>query len=152
MFKKILVCLDGSEFAEQILPFAREEAVRFQGRLVLLEVVTVPTVIAPGVPGAPGPAVRTEGMLRHGQRDERMARAYLEQLAEPLRQAGLKVDCVSLIGTPGETIVSYAGQNSVNLITIATHGAGGVKRAVFGSVADFVLRHADIPILLIKPQ
>jgi len=55
MFERILVCLDGSKLAEQILPYAKEEAVHFDSQLTLLEVVTVPTMVvrAEEVAGAP---------------------------------------------------------------------------------------------------
>jgi hypothetical protein len=52
MFKKILVCLDGSELSEQILPYAAAEALCFQGQLVLLQVVSEPVAFSPGIPGA----------------------------------------------------------------------------------------------------
>jgi nucleotide-binding universal stress UspA family protein len=51
----------------------------------------------------------------------------------------------------GTTIIDYAIQNEVDLIAIATHGEGGLKRLVFGSVADFVLRNSGIPMLVIRP-
>jgi nucleotide-binding universal stress UspA family protein len=52
----------------------------------------------------------------------------------------------------GEAIVSYADENSISLIAIATHGRSGLGRLVFGRVADFVLREAGLPILVIKPK
>jgi len=52
----------------------------------------------------------------------------------------------------GEAIVSYANENNISLIAIATHGRSGLGRLVFGSVADFVLRETGLPILVIKPK
>jgi hypothetical protein len=46
MFERILVCLDDSKFAEQILPYAKEEIVHFNSQLTLLEVITVTTMVA----------------------------------------------------------------------------------------------------------
>ncbi len=58
MFKKILVCLDGSRLAEQVLPYATEEALHFDSRMILMQVVSPPTtMVTPGVPGVPAVAV-----------------------------------------------------------------------------------------------
>jgi nucleotide-binding universal stress UspA family protein len=80
------------------------------------------------------------------------ARAYLGKLAAPLRKRGIEVETVAVPGRPGEAILDYANTNSISLIAIATHGRGGLRRAVFGSVADQVLRRSGLPVLVIRPQ
>jgi hypothetical protein len=59
MFEKILICLYGSELAEQILPYAVEEALRFQGKLVLFQAVPEPVAFSPGIPGAASVSIQT---------------------------------------------------------------------------------------------
>jgi nucleotide-binding universal stress UspA family protein len=152
MFKKILVCLDGSKLAEQILPYAVEEALRFQGRLVLFQVVPEPVAFSPGIPGAASVPMQTDIMLAEAKKALDEARDYLEKLAKPLRKKGIQVETVSILGRAGEAILSYAGSNNVNLITIATHGRSGLRRGVFGSVADYLLRESGLPMLVIRPQ
>ena len=83
---------------------------------------------------------------------EAAARDYLDGLALPLRGKGLKVQCVTMIGLPAESIVSYAEENRFDLVALATHGRSGLRRLVFGSVADYVVRKSGLPILLIKPK
>jgi nucleotide-binding universal stress UspA family protein len=151
MFEKILVCLDGSDLAEQIISYAAEEAPRFGNKLVLLQVVgthgTIPVVAA----GASAYAV--EAAAQQIEKDEIEAKAYLEGLAQPLREKGIDVQCVTIRGLQvGEAIVDYAEGHGIDLIAIATHGRSGLGRLVFGSVADFVLREAGLPILVIKPK
>ena len=147
MFEKILVCLDGSRLAEQILPYAGEQAIHFGSKVVLIHVVTGPTVV---------PIVESEelGVVVVPDLPEQIekAEAYLERVAQPLREKGLDVECVILSGEPGDTIVSYAHENEVKLIAIATHGRSGLRRLAFGSVADFVLRESEMPILVMKPR
>ena len=152
MFKKILVCLDGSELAEQILPYAVVEALHFQGELVLFQVVPEPIAFSPGIPGAGAAPIQTDAMLSDAKRALDKAREYLEKMAAPLRKKGIKVDAVSVLGRAGEAILSYADSNNVNLIAIATHGRRGLERGVFGSVADYVLRESGLPMLVIRPQ
>lgn len=148
MFQKILVCLDGSKLAEQIVPYAAEQAVQFGSSLVLFQVVSLAGVPAPtGIESVP--VAVPDNMLKDA---EAAARDYLDGLAPSLREKGLKVQCVTMVGHPAESIVSYAEENKFDLVALATHGRNGLKRLVFGSVADFVIRRSGIPILLIKPK
>ena len=152
MFERIIVCLDGSELAEQILPYAAEQARRFNSALGLLRVVSEPVLITPGIPGVAGGAVVTTRMGKQAEREQLEADNYLKAVSERLlAKYQLQVECITLIGPPGQTIVDYASNNQINLIAIATHGRTGPGRAIFGSVADYVLRHSRLPILLIRP-
>jgi nucleotide-binding universal stress UspA family protein len=153
MFKKILVCLDGSELSEQILPYAEEQALHFNSKLVLIRVYTEPGFIGLAVPGFPGVPIETQAMGQQIEREEQESKKYLKTVAERLlKQRGLTAECITLLGTAGETIVKYSTENKVELIAIATHGRSGPGRMVMGSVADYILRHAHLPILLIRPE
>jgi nucleotide-binding universal stress UspA family protein len=152
MFERILVCLDGSKLAEQILPYAVVEAVRFEGKLVLFQAVPEPVAYSPGIPGTEPGAIQTDTMLEEARKALNEARDYLEGLAAPLRKKDISVEVVTVLGRAGEAIVTYAHDNKIKLITIATHGRSGVRRGVFGSVADYVLRESRLPMLVIRPQ
>jgi nucleotide-binding universal stress UspA family protein len=143
-FNKIMVCLDGSILAEQILPYAAEQAQRFGSRVVLFQAFAP---LDPGHAGAEGnPSVRNENP------NQAEVMVYLENVATPLNEKGLDVLSVALPGPAANLIVDYAHREGVSLITLATHGRSGLGRAIFGSVADRVLREAALPILLIKPR
>ena len=147
MLPKILVCLDGSNLAEQILPFATEVALSCGSRVVLLEVTLPPSATVEPLTGF----YRTtpiEKILR----EEAEAGTYLQRVAQRLRKKGLKVSSVTMPGDPGATIVSYAKENVVDLIALSTHGRSGLGRLAFGSVADFVLKRSGLPILIRKPE
>lgn len=150
MFKKILVCLDGSRLAEQVLPYVTEQALRFACKVVLLQVIVVQTspVVTAGAS-----AYAIMAAAQQIEKDETEAKMYLERVAEPLRQKGLDVECLILRASRvGGAIVDYAAGHEVDLIALATHGRSGLGRLVFGSVAEFVLRESGLPILLIKPK
>lgn len=152
MFEKILVCLDGSPLAEQILPYILAES-DCLGKVIMLKVLLPPETSLPlGVPGAPGIPVHTESMLERFLKELEEAPAYLEQKAQSLRKKGLDVECVVLQGRPGETIVNYAKDNKVKLIAIATHGHSGLRQIAIGSTAEFVLRNSGLPLLLVTPK
>jgi nucleotide-binding universal stress UspA family protein len=153
MFRTILVCLDGSLLAEQILPYAADEAVAHEGQVILFRVTTVPIIPSPAIPGAPSAPLTVATMEQAAIEDEAEAGNYLERVAATLLdERGLRARCVVVPGDAGEAIVSYARSEDVDLIAIATHGRSGLGKAVFGSVADYVLRRSGHPVLLIKPS
>ncbi|MBI2831629.1 MAG: universal stress protein [Chloroflexi bacterium] len=147
MFKKILVCLNGTDLAEQILCFATEIAQRFGSKLVFLEVTIPPSLVV-----EPTTGYYHATPIDKVKRDEHIARVYLERLAELYRPKGLDVECIVLQGDPGNMIVSYAKETGIDLICLGTHGRRGLGRLVYGSVANTVLRKSNLPILVKKPQ
>ena len=152
MFNKIMVCLDGSRLAEQVLPYAIEVAQAFKSHLVLFTALPVPVIVAPGIPGiAPAP-VETDAMVADAIKGQEEAENYLEKLAERTVEKGVKAGKVVMTGTPGPTIIDYAGKKGIGLIAIATHGRSGLERAVMGSVADYLLRHSTVPIFVVRPK
>lgn len=149
MFKRILICLDGSDLAEQILPYAIEQALRFESTVVLLRVVPWSTTIIPGLAEMAGESGFNVGAV---EQEKREGELYLKAIAKRLlEENSLHADCVSVRGSPGQAIVEYAALDKTELIAIATHGRSGPSRVIFGSVADFVLRQSSVPILLIRP-
>ncbi len=147
MLQKILVCLDGSGLAEQILPYITEVALGCRSQVVLLEVTLPPSAIVEPLTGF----YRTTP-IEKVLREEAEARVYLRRLAQRLRKRGLKVSTVTVPGDPGKTIVSYASKNAADLIALSTHGRSGLLRLAFGSVAEYVLKRSGLPILIIKPE
>ncbi|MDZ4245686.1 MAG: universal stress protein [Dehalococcoidia bacterium] len=152
MFEKVLVCLDGSRLAEQILPYAVEEALHFKSKVILLKVMTVPRSVT--VSSAAGLPVQTGDIIEEEiNREQREANQYLESVGKQLKEKGLEVEIVVLQPAPvGDAIVRYAKENHVDLICIATRGHSGLGRVIFGSVADYVLKGSGLPILVIKPE
>jgi nucleotide-binding universal stress UspA family protein len=152
MFKKILVCLDGSRLAEAILPYASEQARRFDSELVLFRALSERSSISLALPGMPGVPIDNKRVEKLLIEDKKEAETYLESLAERLRaETKLEVSYDQVLGVAGPAIVEYCEDQGVELIAIATHGRSGPGRVVLGSVADYVIRHAGIPILLIRP-
>lgn len=157
MLKKILVCLDGSKFAEGILPHAIERARRFNSKVILIKVITVNFApYATVVPGQPELAISPKQLDIVIREKETRAKSYLDGVAKRLRAMGLDVDWVAINGiTRGSiagTITTYATQNEVDLIMMATHGHSFWKRFVFGSVTESLIRNSNTPVLVVKPK
>jgi nucleotide-binding universal stress UspA family protein len=80
------------------------------------------------------------------------AQTYLDDVAGGLRDDGLQVEThVTVEPQPATGIVSYARDERFDLVAMATHGRGGVSRALLGSVADKVLRGGHAPTLVVRP-
>ena len=77
--------------------------------------------------------------------------AYLNSVAERLRSRGIRVHTRATVHTsPARAILDQAHESEADLIAMATHGRGGIRRLLIGSVADKVLRGTDRPVLLYR--
>lgn len=83
-------------------------------------------------------------------------RARREAAAEHLVERGLglgvPVECLVWVGDPGEAIVDAADAEDADLIVVGSHGRSGVGRVLLGSVSDFVVRHANCPVLVVRQR
>jgi nucleotide-binding universal stress UspA family protein len=75
---------------------------------------------------------------------------YLAPLADDLRTRGIRVRTEVRRGEPVDEIVDCAREADADLIAMTTHGRSGLGRLLFGSVAEAVLRQAEIPVFLMR--
>ncbi|MBI5879047.1 MAG: universal stress protein [Chloroflexi bacterium] len=144
MFAKILIPLDESTQAEQVLPCALAIARRMRSEVTLL--CAVPSIQQNEVTDD-GHLIDMDELMEIAQRE---AREYLNAIAGPLHAEGISVKTALETGIPAECILDFAQSMDVDLIAMSTRGRSGVGRWVFGSVADRVLRHATCPVLLTR--
>lgn len=148
MFAHLLVPLDGSPFAEVALKAAVDLADKYQSRLLLVYVVNVPHAASAFADEAHDQLL---DHIRH--RVFADALAYLEAKEIGLRQQGYRVASKLIEGQDvADTILEIAREELVDTIVMCTHGRSGIGRWVFGSVAEKVLRGAEIPLLLLRPE
>jgi len=132
MYTSILVPLDGSELAEQILPYAR----------CFAEALRIPvSLLCVNEPGSTVP----DAFARAGA-------DYLAAVAENFFAGSAAVSRHVELGKPAEVIVEHAGSESGTLIAMATHGLSGIQRLFLGSVAYKVVHMAKNPLLLVRPE
>lgn len=144
MYDSILVPVDGSKLAERALSIAIPLAEQHGARLTLFHAhePMMPITLAGGAP-VRDTAIETT-MLEE-------ARGYLDKLAK--RTAKLttaRVEPVFRVGKVVAALTAFAAESRAGLIVISTHGRGGFQRFWLGSVADAVLRHATVPVLLVR--
>ena len=142
MYKRVLVPLDGSLVAEGIIPFIMEIAGPLDMQVVLLRVlVPVPPMAVEGTRH-----VVIEDFAKHrAEADE-----YLAAMAGELRAKGVRVTTDVRRGEPVAEILAGARKAEADLIAMTTHGRSGLGRLLFGSVAEAVLRQAEMPVFLMR--
>ncbi len=144
MFKSILVPVDGSAASEQALPAARAVARRTGGKVELLLVhqASLPVLQYQNVP-VPDADL---------DRDVRVSRVeYLRSLAGAL-EGQIDVRATVLDGDDVAEAIAERANAGADLIVMTTHGRRGLRRALLGSVAEHVVRHARVPVLLLRPR
>lgn len=143
-FNSILVPLDGTDLAAEALPLAAGLA-RRSGASIRLALVHE----HPAIPLDTATSPTYTALDLSARKAER---AYLRGIQSRLRGEGIRVaSAVTLNGTVGPALVSYVHDLGVDLVVMATHGRGGVRRLWLGSTADHLVRDLDVPVLLVRP-
>lgn len=131
-YRRILVPTDGSETASVAMEAAVELAVTFSADVHVLHVVdswrydtSIESAVEP---------LREEG------------EALVERLVELAEAADVPVTAAVEVGRPAHHVLEYADEHDVDLIVMGTLGRGGLPRRLLGSVTQYVVTHASIPV------
>jgi nucleotide-binding universal stress UspA family protein len=135
---RLLVCSDGSDFSDSIVPTAETWRERLGLEPWFTEVV--------GPDEDPEPSHRPEP-----NREVAAARTRLDRLVARLPASTATTHTEVLHGEPARSIAWFADQLPAALIAMATHGRSGFTRFTMGSVATGVVRHAPCPVLITRP-
>ncbi len=146
MFKRIMVPLDGSEFAEQALAHAEYLAKVSGATLHLVRAVERPSAVRTHGLGAP---VNVYGDVIALQREE--AEQYLNELAERRSGEGLSIQVAQLDGPPAAALLDYVREADIDLVVMTSRGRSGLTRWAVGSVADRVVQGDAAAVLLVAP-
>ncbi len=133
MYERILVPLDGSNLAELALPYAEELARLFDSEITLLCVCE-----------------QSEYRRMHELYQDKTAQLLKNRLKEKNPKATAKTAIVD--GNPAAGITSYAEENAISLITMATHGRSGIVPWALGSTVSKVLHQINTPVLLVRAR
>jgi len=138
---RILVALDGSAFAEQLLPYVRLLGKQFDAELMLMCVPAVPESEKYRAPASVLQAIRKQAVGN--------MRKYLASIADSLRAEGLIVQTIVTGSYPARTIVDVGKREGVDLIMITSQGRGGLDLLFMGSVAQQVVQLTDSPVFIL---
>lgn len=134
----VAVALDGSALAERALPFAHEFASLLDAPLTLVQIVSSSV---------------TRQVQKLAERGERVAEsAYVDDLASLLGEAGVPAAWTIVHDDDAvRGLRSHVAEHDVAVLVMATHGHGGLPRPAFGSTCLDAVRHAGVPVVVIRP-
>ncbi|MDQ2056428.1 universal stress protein [Halobellus sp. H-GB7] len=136
MYSDILIPTDGSPGAQEAIEHGLEIAQQYEATVHALYVVD--TRVS-----------RSGPLLELLQREGRKAVRNLEEAGT---QAGLTVVTEVVEGVPPQEILEYSAMQGIDLIVMGTQGRTGIDRFVMGSVAERVVRHSPVPVLMVRRE
>jgi nucleotide-binding universal stress UspA family protein len=74
----------------------------------------------------------------------------LSKAKKTIEDSGVEVKDVLLDGHPGEEIIKFAERNNIDLIVMGTLGKTGLEKFLMGSVAEKVVRHSKVPVMIVR--
>ncbi|MCC6168573.1 MAG: universal stress protein [Caldilineaceae bacterium] len=143
--QRIMVPLDGSALAEQVLPYAQWLAQTTGAKLLLLQVVDDPEVEFSNAQWPP--SATSSSPHEHGVA---LAQEYLQAVCDRLQAVGLTCHYKVLGGIPHQSICQIAQRRRIDMVVMSTHGNSDLRRWLFGSVANHVIRGVSCPVLVVR--
>ncbi len=145
MFDRILVPLDGSDYADRALSTAIALAKQFSSNIILIHVILTASSIMTSPEGA-----ASTFLIDLRTQLEETGRQILENGAKRAREEGIPTITIVESGSVADKILQTADRAKVDLIVIGDRGLGVVARFFLGSVADKVSHYARCPVLIVK--
>ncbi len=143
--QQILVPVDFSDSSKEAVDFAQTLAQKFGAKLILLHAFEPP---APAVPSGFFDTAPLRAAARASA--ERLLDAFRSQRAN--LDPNVPVAAVLVEQSPAPAIIEYAGQHSVDMIVLGSHGHTALRQLLLGGVAEKVVRHAPCPVLMVRPK
>jgi nucleotide-binding universal stress UspA family protein len=141
--RRVLIALDGSKAAEEVIGTVRQLFSEQRVPLHLLSVVNMKRSFLTGEP---------EDRDAHGRSPRDHAEDYLTSMAERMQSHGFPTKWDVLEGDEAQSINDAANSVEADLIAMTTSGRSGSRRFAIGSVAERALHRATKPILLVRPK
>ncbi|XP_064649043.1 universal stress protein in QAH/OAS sulfhydrylase 3'region-like isoform X2 [Lineus longissimus] len=146
-----LIAIDASDHAKTAFKYYMENIHRPDNRVVFAHSCEPPHL--PVGVGAVGfgqmaiPAAQWDEMVVKKKQELRQLRDHYDKMIGD-GKVKHKLHVLEHVGKPGEAILKIAEEEKANLIVLGTRGLGAVRRTILGSVSDYVLHHAHIPVLV----
>jgi nucleotide-binding universal stress UspA family protein len=147
--RKILVPVDGSENSKRAARAAIEIAKRNQAELVMVNVVSIPTVLVSTPGGVAAPSVDYGALYEAGEIE---GKRIVQNLVDMAKNEGVKArgEVLRSVTSTVDEIVKNAENEKVDMIVIGTRGLGGFRRLLLGSVSSGVVTHAHCAVLVVR--
>lgn len=140
LFRKILIAVDSDPLAIHAAELGTELATALEAEVAFVH------AIDPGLSQAPG--ITPRALIAEAERE---ATNLITRCCESLPQKHSPLKFIH-IGKPAAEIVQTAKEWPADVIVIGSHGRAGIERALLGSVAEAVMRHAPCPVLVVRAR
>jgi nucleotide-binding universal stress UspA family protein len=147
-YRRVLITLDGTETATTALDFVTTQGLGRAGELVLLRVVEQEQVWPLPTATQAEQAHMYQEAAEHTQRDIVHAEEYLRTLSVT-RLTNWKCEPKVVVDHPVHGMVKAIRDTNADLVVLTTHDRHGVDRLLHGSMAQEVLKHAPVPVLIL---
>ena len=144
-FRKILVPVDFSDCSTTGLDYAKALAREFKAKLILFHSIALQYYVATDV------YARYDFPLLREQVDK-ATQQQMRDLVQEGNWNGIEVETSLQIGHAGQQICAEASDRKADLIAISTHGRTGLEHILLGSTAEYVVRHASCPVLIVPSR
>jgi nucleotide-binding universal stress UspA family protein len=144
VLRKVLIATDGSENAEKAANFGVQIAELSGAKVYAVYVIDTTPYYS-----IPLDEVWSKEVY---EQLEKMGSEITSDVENTAKTAGLEAESLVLKGDPAEKIVNFAEEQNVDMIVVGSHGIGGFERLVIGSVSEKVVRHAKVPVLVVREQ
>jgi nucleotide-binding universal stress UspA family protein len=148
MIKKILVPLDGSKLAENVLPYVEELAIKLNAESVFISITNRTQGYWPIEDASQPNEVRL--MPQGTCTMEEQAAKYLDNAVKGLEGKGINIIKEVICGKTAQEIVFYANDNHCDLIIISSHGRSGLTGFTHGNIAAKILKISNVPVMVVK--
>jgi nucleotide-binding universal stress UspA family protein len=146
MASTIVVSTDGSKIAEDAATSGLA-ILRPGDRVLVVNVAPIDRTLAIDGSGHAGPTMNQLQLQEHIRIEHERSEAIVERTTSAL---GLSADCGRVLeGDAGPALCDFARSEQASAIVIGTRGRGGIKRALLGSVSDYVVRNAPCPVVVV---
>jgi nucleotide-binding universal stress UspA family protein len=142
VLRKVLIATDGSENAEKAADFGIQIAGLSGAKVYAAYVIDTTPYYS-----IPLDQVWSKEVY---EQIEKMGHEITADVEKTAKAAGLEAESIVLKGDPAKQIVDFAEKQNVDLIIVGSHGIGEFERLVIGSVSEKVVRHAKVPVLVVR--
>ncbi len=139
-FKNILIALDGSKCSMNATKKGIELAKELSAKVMLLCVIDISNVVDSAAMGA---IIDKDVEIAYGEEADKLIERVMKKYPYE------KITSITEEGIPKEAINSIAESHKADLIIMGTHGRTGLNHLIVGSVAEYVIRHSKIPVMVV---
>lgn len=143
--RTVVVAMDGSDFSDYAFDWFMKNVHKPTDKVIFVHVPEYHTVVQ-----SPMVMADVTVLTDLWQEEEKRIKKLLETLGQKMKDHGIGGKVKSVSGSPGEVIVKVAKEESAAMIVTGTRGMGTIRRTFLGSVSDYIIHHAHIPVLVVR--